>query len=78
MALARSEGSPQRFYSLSAQIQQEREAYYGILEQTQRHAGHHPMDGVVPDALIAPSRVLRTCSRVLAKARFWHEDRARR
>jgi len=36
MALARSEGSPQRFYSMSAQIRHERNAYYDILESTQR------------------------------------------
>ncbi len=36
MALARSEGSPQRFYSMSAQIRKERNAYYDILQQTQR------------------------------------------
>src|SRR5262249_54010794 len=36
MALARSEGSSQRSYSMSTQIQREREAYYHILEQTQR------------------------------------------
>ena len=36
MALARSEKSPQRFYSMSAQIRQERTAYYDILEQTQK------------------------------------------
>src|SRR5688572_24301217 len=36
MALARSEKSPQRFYSMSAQIRQERAAYYDILEQTQK------------------------------------------
>jgi Fic family protein len=36
MALARSENSPQRFYSMSAQIRQERAAYYNILEQTQK------------------------------------------
>ncbi|MEO7273485.1 MAG: Fic family protein [Vicinamibacterales bacterium] len=35
MSLARSEGSPQRFYSMSARIQEERRAYYGILERTQ-------------------------------------------
>ena len=35
MALARSERSSQRFYSMSAQIRQERNAYYGILEATQ-------------------------------------------
>ena len=36
MALARSEHSPQRFYSMSAQIRQERNAYYDILEATQK------------------------------------------
>jgi Fic family protein len=32
MSLARSEKSPQRFYSMSEQIRQERNAYYVILE----------------------------------------------
>ena len=36
MALARSEKTPQRFYSMSAQIRVERSAYYEILEQTQK------------------------------------------
>jgi Fic family protein len=36
LALARSEGSAQRFYSMSAQIRKERKAYYDILEKTQR------------------------------------------
>ena len=36
MALARSENSPQRFYSMSAQIRLERWAYYEILEATPR------------------------------------------
>jgi len=36
MQLARSEQSPQRFYSMSAQIRQERNAYYKILEATQK------------------------------------------
>lgn len=35
MSLARSEDSPRRFYSMSAQLQQERNAYYDILEATQ-------------------------------------------
>jgi Fic family protein len=34
--LARADASPQRFYSLSAQIQRERKAYYDILERTQK------------------------------------------
>jgi Fic/DOC family len=36
MLLARSEKSPQRFYSMSEQIRQERNAYYDTLEQTQK------------------------------------------
>ncbi len=38
MALARAEGTAQRFYSLSAQIQRERKAYYDQLEATQSGA----------------------------------------
>ncbi len=36
LALARSENSSQRFYSMSAQIRQDRNAYYDILEDTQK------------------------------------------
>ncbi|MGP8252227.1 MAG: Fic family protein [Terracidiphilus sp.] len=36
MALARSEQSPQRFYSMSAQIRHERDDYYRVLEQSQK------------------------------------------
>ena len=36
MLLARSDGSPQRFYSMSAQIRFERKGYYDILERTQK------------------------------------------
>jgi Fic family protein len=36
--LARADGSPLRFYSLSAQIQRERKAYYDILERTQKQS----------------------------------------
>jgi Fic family protein len=36
MALARSEGSSQRFYSMSAQIRLERNTYYDMLEATQK------------------------------------------
>lgn len=36
LLLARAEDSPQRFYSLSAQIQRDRSAYYDILERTQK------------------------------------------
>src|SRR5271169_2679428 len=36
MSLARSEESTQRFYSMSAQIRIERDAYYDLLESTQK------------------------------------------
>jgi Fic family protein len=38
MSLASSEGSSQRFYSISAQIREEHGDYYGILERTQKGA----------------------------------------
>lgn len=36
LALARAEGTVQRFYSMSAQIRTERKVYYDILESTQK------------------------------------------
>jgi len=36
LLLARADGTPQRFYSMSAQILQEKNAYYDILEHTQK------------------------------------------
>jgi len=36
MLLARSDGLPQRFYSMSSQIQKQRKSYYDILERTQK------------------------------------------
>jgi Fic family protein len=36
MALAQDERQPMRAFSLSSQILREREAYYAILERTQR------------------------------------------
>ena len=49
MALARSEGSPQRFYSMSSQIMRERDDYYDILERTQGGGdGRVRVAGVVP------------------------------
>ena len=73
MALARSEGSPQRFYSMSAQIRQERDAYYDILERTQRGALNITpwMEwflGCLGRAIDGAQTTLKT---VLAKARFW-------
>ena len=73
MALARSENSPQRFYSMSAQISQERTAYYDILEHTQK--GTTDITPWVDWFLGCLGRAIdgaqTTLSAVLAKARFW-------
>ena len=71
--LSRADGSPQRFYSLSAQIQRERNDYYEVLERTQK--------GTL-DVTVWLSWFLGTLGRavtssqttldaVLVKARFW-------
>lgn len=73
LLLARADGSPQRFYSLSAQIQRERAAYYDILERTQKRS----MD--VTEWLAwfldvlhrAVNQAQATLDAVLTKARFW-------
>jgi Fic family protein len=77
MALARSEGSPQRFYSMSAQIRIERKAYYDMLESTQKDG----MD-VTPWLtwfLACLGRAFEgaeaTLASVMAKARFWERHR---
>lgn len=73
MALARSENSPQRFYSMSAQIRQERNAYYEILEQTQK--GVLDITSWMVWFLDCLGRAIdgaqMTLAAVLAKARFW-------
>lgn len=73
--LARAEGSPQRFYSLSAQIQRECKAYYEILERTQKGS----LD--VTEWLLWFFDALQSAveqahvglDSVLAKARFWRQ-----
>ena len=73
LCLVRSEQSSQRFYSMSAQIRQERNAYYEILEKTQKGG----MDitpwltwflGCLGRAIGGAETLLAS---VLAKARFW-------
>ncbi len=73
LLLSRADGSPQRFYSLSAQIQRERKAYYDILERTQKRS----MDATewlawFLEALHrAVDQAQHTLDAVLAKVRFW-------
>ena len=77
MSLARSEGSGQRFYSMSAQIREERGEYYGILERTQKAT----MDvtawmewflGCLTRAIDGAQAAL---SGVIGKARYWEKLR---
>ncbi len=73
LLLARADGSPQRFYSLSAQIQRERKAYYDILERTQKRS----MDVTewlawfLHALLRAVDQAQFALDAVLAKAHFW-------
>jgi Fic family protein len=73
MALARSEQSPQRFYSMSAQINQEHNAYYDILQATQK--GTMDIRPWVEWFLGCLGRAIDgahvTLGAVLDKARFW-------
>ncbi|MCB1488391.1 MAG: Fic family protein [Bauldia sp.] len=77
MQIARSEGSPQRFYSMSAQIRLERQAYYRMLEATQK--GDLEITPwltwfleCLDRAFDGAEGILAT---VLAKARFWEKHR---
>ena len=75
MQLARSDGSKQRFYSMSAQIRKERNAYYDILEKTQKEtldvtAWLEWFLGCLDRALIATDETL---AGVMQKAGFWEK-----
>jgi Fic family protein len=75
LALARSDHSAQRFYSMSAQIRKERNAYYDILESTQK-AGLDVTPwlewflGCLDRAFTGAESILAA---VLGKARFWEK-----
>ncbi|AWG29970.1 Fic family protein [Burkholderia cenocepacia] len=73
LVLARADRSPQRFYSLSAQIQRERNAYYDVLERTQR--GSLDVTEWLAWFLNTLGRAIdhahTTLDAVLIKARFW-------
>jgi len=73
MALARSERSAQRFYSMSAQIRSERNAYYDILEATQKGSMDVTewQDWFLGCLVRAIAAAQDTLGSVLTKARFW-------
>jgi Fic family protein len=77
LLLARSEQSPQRFYSMSAQIRLERGAYYDILERTQKDT--LDVTSWMEWFLACLGRAIQAAETSLAtvmrKARFWQQLR---
>lgn len=73
LLLARADGSPQRFYSLSAQIQRERRDYYDILERTQKGSLDVTpwLKWFLENLATAVNTAQHTLDAVLAKTRFW-------
>lgn len=75
MALARSEDSSQRVYSMSSEIRAERRAYYRILERTQKATTD--ISGWMGWFLACLGRSIdgaeTTLASVLDKARFWQQ-----
>jgi Fic family protein len=71
--LARADGSPQRFYSLSAQIQRERKDYYDILERAQKQSLDVTewLRWFLQTLHRAIDAAQQTVDGVLAKTRFW-------
>lgn len=73
LLLARADASPQRFYSLSAQIQRERSAYYDMLEHTQKGTLDVTawLEWFLDTLYRAVENAQGTVDAVLAKSRFW-------
>lgn len=71
--LARADGGPQRFYSLSAQIQRERKTYYDILERAQKQSLDVTewLAWFLDTLHQAVDQAQHTLDAVLAKTRFW-------
>jgi len=78
MQLARADQSKQRFYSMSAQIQSERNSYYSTLEATQKG----DLDATVwlkwflECLLHSMTQTDETIALTLKRARFWETHRA--
>lgn len=73
MTIAQDERQPMRLFSLSAQLLREREAYYTMLERTQR-GGLDVTDWLnwfLQQLALAANAAEQTIARTLAKARFW-------
>jgi len=77
MSLARSEGSSQRFYSMSAQIRDQRAEYYRTLELTQRGTMNVTawMDWFLGCLSRAIERSQAALSGVVERTRYWEKLR---
>jgi Fic family protein len=79
MILARSDGQQNRFYSMSAQIRNERKKYYDILEQTQK--GGLDITKWLQWFLYCLQNALNSSSvilnKVLQKHKFWTDNSSR-
>ncbi len=75
--LAKSDGSPQRFYSMSAQILANRREYYQMLEQTQRGviSVNDWLAWFLTNLEAALIQALAQSQKVIAKSQFWHTHR---
>lgn len=73
MVLARTDGTEQRFYSMSAQIRRERSDYYEMLEKTQKGGLDVTtwLEWFLSCLLRAIEATQDTIGVVLTKARFW-------
>ncbi|MDC6166826.1 Fic family protein [Paucibacter sp. XJ19-41] len=74
LMLARADGSSQRFYSLSGQIQRSRKDYYEVLERTQKGGTLDVTPWLcwfLQELGEAVASAGATLDRVLTKARFW-------
>ncbi len=76
MLLARSDGIPQRFYSMSSQIRKERKKYYEILEKTQKGLLDITawLNWFLNCLLNALEESNQTLSRVIFKHKFWTKN----
>lgn len=77
MQLSKADGSSQRFFSMSAQIQLQRNSYYEILEKSQKGTSDITLWlawflDCLTKALLNTDVILE---KVLAKARFWEKHR---
>lgn len=77
LLLARADNSAQRFYSLSARIQQTRSSYYDILEQTQKGTVDITawLKWFLETLIAAMEAAHHSLNQVLLKAKFWQQWR---